>query len=99
MAENLFGKIDSRGSTPVTYNFTPLSTAEAFSTSKSYAVGDYCFYGGDLYKCIASKSAGAWSPTEFEEANLGNDVANLKEDIDDLGFSVVNGKLCVTYTE
>lgn len=35
----------------------------------------------------------------YEEGSVGEGLNALKEDIDDLGFSVVNGKLCVTYTE
>lgn len=36
---------------------------------------------------------------DLKDAKAREDVSDLKEDIDDLGFSVVNGKLCVTYTE
>ena len=77
MAENLFGKIDSRGQNPVTYNFTPLSTAEAFSISKTYAVGDYCFYSGDYYKCTTAKAAGAWSADNFEKVTISEELKNI----------------------
>ena len=40
-----------------------------FSTSASYAVGDYVLYGSSYYKniygCTSAHAAGAWSPSDF----------------------------------
>lgn len=35
--------------------------AEEFSTSTSYAVGDYCMYNDQLYRFTAAHAAGAWN--------------------------------------
>ena len=80
MEENLFGKIDSRGQTPVTYNFTPLSTASGFDTATAYSEGDCVFYEGKLYRFKANKAAGAWDSTKVEEPDpIAEDVTRLKE--------------------
>ena len=81
MAQNHFGKIDNRTGTPVTYNFTPLSSAEPFSTSKPYAVGDYVFYEGVLYRCKTDKAAGAWAPTKFEETVIADNLEDVEKAI------------------
>lgn len=74
MAANLTHITDKRTTPNTTYKFTPESTAEEFSTAKAYAVGDYCFYGGTLYKCIEDKAAGAWAAAKFEEAVVGDEI-------------------------
>ena len=80
MAANLTHITDKTTTPNVEYKFTPESTAEEFSTSKAYAVGDYCFYNGELYKCKEEKTAGAWAAEKFKKANLGGDVSALKSD-------------------
>lgn len=42
--------------------------APDFSTSKTYAVGDYVTYSGTVYKCkTAITTAGAWDATKWDE--------------------------------
>ena len=36
--------------------------SDAFSDSKSYAIGDYCIYQDELYKFLSAKTAGATTP-------------------------------------
>lgn len=74
--------------------------ASTYSTSKKYSVGDYVYYNGNLYRCTtAITTAEAWTSAHWAQVALANDVSDLKADINKLGFSVVNGALCMTYTE
>ena len=76
------------------------STAEVFNASKSggYGAGEYVYHEGKLYTFTAAHT-GAWTGTDVEAVKLADEVSQLKSEIDDLGLSVVSGKLCVTYTE
>ena len=43
-----------------------LGTYSEFSTSATYAVGDYVVYTGDLYRCVeAVTTAGAWNASKW----------------------------------
>lgn len=44
--------------------------APEFSTSATYAVGDYVIYDGKFYQCTTAHSAGAWSSSDFTEKTL-----------------------------
>lgn len=78
--------------------------ADDFSTSASYAVGDYVIYSGTLYRFTAAHSAGAWAGTDATAVQLAEDVSDLKSalksgDEEDaiyhLGFYLdENGDLC-----
>ena len=47
------------------------SAAPAFSSSATYAVGDYVTYEGDLYVCsTAITTAAAWDSTKWTAANM-----------------------------
>lgn len=55
------------------------SIADEFSTSSTYAVGDYVIYEGQLYQCTtAVTTAGSWNSSNWTRAVLGNDVHDLK---------------------
>lgn len=54
--------------------------APTYSTSEVYAVGDYRYYKGVLYRCIKKiTTPKSWSSTDWEEAVLGPEV-NAKVD-------------------
>lgn len=56
-----------------------------FSTSSTYQVGDYVMYQGKLYKCTtAITTGGAWDSTKWSLAILSDDVANLKNALNNL---------------
>ena len=80
MAENLFGYKDTRGESEVTYNVTPLSTAQVFSADATYIVGNYCFYQGALYRFVKEKSAGAWDASCAVSVRITDDFKNLLND-------------------
>ena len=59
--------------------------AAAYSTTKTYSVGEYVTYNGALYRCTtAVTTAGSWSSNsaKFAAVKMGNDVADLKSAID-----------------
>lgn len=61
--------------------------AEAFDSSTTYAVGDYCTYGGKLYK-FTSAHSGAWSSGDVSEVtvtdDLGGEAIAMIGDLSDL---------------
>lgn len=50
------------------------TVADEFSTSKAYAVGDYCIYDNTLYKCTTAKTAGAWSASYFASTTVAQEL-------------------------
>lgn len=56
--------------------------AAEYSTSSTYAVGDYCLYDGDLYRCTtAITTAEAWTAAHWTMATVGGELTDLKGDI------------------
>jgi predicted MPP superfamily phosphohydrolase len=56
-----------------------------FSTSSTYQVGDYVMYQGKLYKCITEiTTGGAWDSTKWSLAILSDDVADLKNTVNNV---------------
>lgn len=47
--------------------YPALGSVEAFSTTKSYAKGDYVTYDGKVYRAKDAVSAGTWSASSWEE--------------------------------
>lgn len=74
-------------------------TAEQFSASKAYAAGDFVIYNNNLYVFTAAHAAGAWTGSDATQTTAGGEISQLKEDLNALGLSVVDGELCITYTE
>ena len=72
--------------------------AHAFSTATAYTVGQYVSYDGNIYKCTSAHSAGAWVAGDFTLVAIGNELNSLNSNFISLGLSVVNGKLCQTYS-
>ena len=65
--------------------------ADAFSTSTTYAAGDYVIYSGQLYRFTANHAAGAWSGSDAEAVTVGEELTDLnaettslKEDYSDI---------------
>lgn len=65
------------------------SIGDAWTSGKTYAVGDYCIYGDQLYKCKTAHTAeSAFNYNYWENAIVGNELSNLS-DI----FKIVSGGL------
>ena len=57
-------------------------TASAYSSSSTYAVGDYVIHNSNLYRCTtAITTAEAFTSAHWTQVVLGDDVADLKSDI------------------
>lgn len=48
-----------------------------FSTTGSYAIGDFVMYDGKLYKFLTGHAPGAWNPQEVQQTNLVKEVDNM----------------------
>ena len=56
--------------------------ASEYSSSKTYAVGDYCFHAGTLYECTtAITTAENWTSGHWTAAKLAEDTSALKTEI------------------
>ena len=56
--------------------------AAEYSASSTYAVGDYCIYDGQLYRCTtAITTAEAWTAALWTMATVGGELTDLKGDI------------------
>lgn len=55
--------------------------ADAFSTSKAYAIGDYCIYQGALYRFTSAHSAGAWDSSHVTQVVAMNELAALSAQV------------------
>lgn len=61
--------------------------ADDYSTSKTYAVGDYVIYSGNLYRCTtAITTAEAWTAAHWTRAQVGPDLDDLKSALDENGI-------------
>lgn len=65
----------------------PRSTAPTFLSSTSYAVGDYVYYQGSLYRCTTAHT-GTWVASHFTAVTIGSELkakeASLQSEIDDV---------------
>lgn len=76
------------------------SIAPAYDASSTYAVGEYVMHNNSLYRCTtAITTAEAWTAAHWTAAQIGEDLTDCSRQLSDLGLSVVNGKLNMTYTE
>lgn len=65
--------------------------ADDFSTSASYAAGDYVIYNGSLYRFTAAHAAGAWTGTDATAVQLAEDVSALKSQLTSItGNSIID---------
>ena len=61
------------------------NTAPAYSSSATYAVGDYCVYNSQLYRCTtAITTAEAWTAAHWTAVTVGGEISSLKEDLNDI---------------
>ena len=69
--------------------------APAYSTSSTYALGQYVTYNGYLYRCTtAITSSESWTATHWTQVALANDVSALKSAFD--GTIVMSGVAPIT---
>lgn len=61
--------------------------ADQYSTSASYAVGDWCIYNNVLY-CCAADTSGSWDASKWYNPKLANVVKSNSQNIASLGSSI-----------
>lgn len=44
--------------------------ANEYSSSATYAVGDYCSYEGKVYKCVTATASEAWTPSHWSATKI-----------------------------
>ena len=70
--------------------------APAYSTSATYAVGDYVNYNGSIYRCTtAITTAESWTSGHWTAVTLGTDlegqVSDLKTQLSEISDAIVDG--------
>ena len=69
------------------------STAEKFSSSRSYVIGDLCLYNGFLYIFTSMHSAGSWNSSDVKayddstEEEIEIILAGYKRVLNDVAFA------------
>ena len=64
-----------------------IDIAEPFSTSDSYAVGDYVIYEKYLYRCITNHS-GEWNSSHFSQVEMGNELSYANGQIESISSAI-----------
>lgn len=78
-------------SIPSDYSSLWTTLAPAYSTSATYAVGQYVTYNGGLYRCTtAITSAESWTAAHWTAAKVGNDLSDLKSALDAAGRAIAD---------
>lgn len=76
--QTLINSIDTAvASIPADYSSLWTSLAPAFSTSVSYAAGQYVTYNGGLYRFTTAHS-GSWASGDVVAVNLGGELTDVK---------------------
>lgn len=58
------------------------SIASVYNATKTYAVGDYVWYSGQLYKCTTEiATAEAWTAAHWTAVKIADDVKDLKSSL------------------
>ena len=73
--------------------------APTFSTSAAYSAGDYVLYSDVLYRFNVDHAAGAWNSSQVTAVKIGDEVTDLKEDLDaiSVSFDSTNKKIVIEY--
>ena len=58
---------------------------DEYSTSKTYAVGDYCIYTNTIYKCkTAITTPEAFNSSKWDATSIANELMSTKQSLSDL---------------
>lgn len=63
--------------------------SDEFSTTATYAAGDYCIYNNTLYRFTADKAAGAWDSSKVAATQIGDELSQLNSNVSALLSPVV----------
>ena len=80
---------DAIATIPADYTDLMAAVAPTFSTTATYNAGQYIWYDGKLYKFTTDHAAGSWTGTDATQVDLGNDLKNQIDNLEE-GFDTVN---------
>lgn len=66
---------------------------DEYSSSKTYAVGDYCIYTNTIYKCkTAITTPEAFNSSKWDATSIANELMSTKQSLSGLQFKPVSGQ-------
>lgn len=75
----------ARATIPATYTNLMAGVAGTYDATKTYAVGDYVWYDGQLKRCIVPiTTAESWTAAHWANAVIGDDLNVLKSAFDNI---------------
>lgn len=75
----------------VEYEFDNPQIAAEYSASSTYAVGDYCTYQGQTYKCTtAITAAQAWTPANWSAVYVADEIETANQDLSEVETTLAN---------
>lgn len=84
-------------SLPQDFTDTVANFAPTYSSSASYAVGDYVIHNGLLYICKTAIASGeAWTSGHWTQVNVGGELENKAAEISDLRSAFQNHEMVIT---
>ena len=76
---------NAMSTTPAGYNSMMESIAAEYDATATYAVGDYCRYNSEVYRCVTAISAAeAFDSTKWTKVTIGGQLSQLSEDLTEL---------------
>ena len=71
----------------------PSTISDAWNSSTTYAVGEYCIYNNALWKCLVGNANTQPSEgTYWTKVNVGNELASRRKEITELNSNLTNLK-------
>lgn len=65
--------------------------ANEYSSTKTYAIGEYCYHENTLYKCVtAITSTESWNAAHWVETKIGDELEEKTEDIANLKSAIIS---------
>ena len=72
--------LDKSGLSDLVSNLETTVVAGEYSSSATYAVGDYCTYSNKMYRCKTAISvAEAWTSAHWEQVIIGDELEKKSE--------------------
>lgn len=83
---DLINRINTAVATiPASYAVLMGAVAQDYSTAKTYRVGDYVWYNGQLFRCYtAITTPETWNPLHWAPVALGDRMGDVERDLDSL---------------
>ena len=75
------------------------SVANEYSSSATYAIGDYCLHDGTLHECTQAITVGeAWDENHWASVSVMEKVSDLQESFGelDISYDSVNKRIVFT---